>query len=128
MEISQLGLNIKKSPEEKGWSLNKLKQESGVGYATLHDIESVKSKNLNTNSIEKIATALNKAIDELLGFKIEVLEVLVDDLEETFIKLLESDEVKIDGKIMSPEEKSEIVDFMELGIEKISRNREKCNK
>ena len=125
MEISQLGLNIKKSREEKGWSLNKLKQESGVGYATLHDIESGKSKNLNTNSIEKIATALNKAIDELLGFEIVVL---VDDLEETFIKLLESDEVKIDGKIMSPEEKSEIVDFMELGIEKIRRNREKCNK
>ncbi|RFM19050.1 XRE family transcriptional regulator [Clostridium botulinum] len=44
MGISELGLNIKKIRAQKGWSLSKLKQESGVGYATLHDIENGKSQ------------------------------------------------------------------------------------
>ena len=123
MEISQLGINIKKFREEKGWSLKKLKIESGVGYATLHDIENGKSQNLNSTTIEKIAGALNKTTDELMGVKIDIVEYVVEDLESTIKAILESDELKIDDIVMNAEEKEEILELIKFGINNIRRRR-----
>jgi transcriptional regulator with XRE-family HTH domain len=128
MEISQLGMNIKKFRDEKGWSLNKLKEQSGVGYATLHDIENGKSKNVNTNSIEKIATALNKATDELLGVEIETVEYPVDDYIETIKAILEDDYLKINGEIVSAEEKQDILEAALFCEQTIIRRRNSCKK
>lgn len=119
--ISDLGANIKKVREEKGWSLNKLKQESGIGYATLHDIENGKSQSLNSSSLEKVANALNVDVNELLG--IEIIEVNVQDLEKTLNLVLECDELEIDNMLVSDDEKAELKDFFELAINKIRRNR-----
>lgn len=125
MGISQLGLNIKSARERKGWSLNKLKQESGVGYATLHDIESGKSQNLNSANLEKIAKALNIATNELLG--IDVVEYTVTDLGETLNIILDSDELELDGVLLSKSEKEELKELFIFGINSIRRTRRRSN-
>lgn len=123
MEISELGLNIKKFREQKGWSLSKLKQESGVGYATLHDIENGKSKKMNSKNLEKVAKALNITTNELLG--IDIVEYTVTDLEETLKIILQSDELEIDGLLVTENEKEELEDFFSLAVNSIKRRRKK---
>lgn len=123
MGISELGLNIKKFREQKGWSLSKLKQESGVGYATLHDIENGKSQKMNSKNLEKVAKALNITTNELLG--IDVVEYTVTDLEETLKIILQSDELEIDGLPVSENEKEELEDFFSLAVNSIKRRRKK---
>ncbi|MBA4509173.1 helix-turn-helix transcriptional regulator [Clostridium sporogenes] len=123
MEISELGLNIKKFREQKGWSLSKLKQESGVGYATLHDIENGKSKKMNSKNLEKVAKALNVTTNELLG--IDIVEYTVTDLEETLKIILQSDELEIDGLTVTENEKEELKDFFSLAVNSIKRRRKK---
>lgn len=123
MKVSELGSNIKTAREKKGWSLSKLKQESGVGYATLHDIESGKSQNLNSTNLEKIAMALNVDTNELLGMN--VIEHTVTDLEETLKLVLESDELQIDNELVTGTEKEELMEFFTLAINSIRRRRRK---
>lgn len=123
MNISDLGLNIKKAREQKGWTLNKLKQESGVGYATLHDIESGKSQSLNSSNLEKVAKALNVTTNDLLG--ITVVEHTVTDLEETLNIILESDELELDGILLSSDEKEELKEFFNIAINNTRRRRTK---
>jgi transcriptional regulator with XRE-family HTH domain len=121
MNISELGLNIKKYREQKKWALNKLKQESGVGYATLHDIESGKSQNLNSNNLEKVAKALGVTTNELLG--IDIIEHTVTDLEETLGYIFESDELEVDGILLDNNEKEELKEFFTIAINNIRRRR-----
>lgn len=125
MKISDLGINIKRFREKKGWSLSKLKQESGVGYATLHDIENGKSQNLNSKNLEKVANALNVTIDNLLN--IDILEYTVTDIEETLKVILESDELKLDGNELDSYEKEELEEFFKLALNNIRRRRRKYN-
>lgn len=111
MEISIIGKNIKKFRENKGWSLTKLKNESGVGYATLHDIENGKTQNLNSKNLEKIASALDKTPDELLGIvDYEVIEVEVGDLVSSINAIFESDELELDGVLLSDFDKNFLLD------------------
>ena len=121
MKISELGLNIKKFRKQRGWSLSKLKQESNVGYATLHDIENGKSQNLNSKNLEKVAKALNVSTNELLG--IDVVEYTVTDLEETLKIILQSDELELDGLLVDKNEKEELEDFFNLTINIIRKRR-----
>jgi transcriptional regulator with XRE-family HTH domain len=81
MEITTLGINIRTLREKKGWSLKKLKEISGVGYATLHDIESGKSQNITSTNLAKVAKALDTTSDDLLD--IESVELVVGDISET---------------------------------------------
>ncbi|MHB9946939.1 transcriptional regulator [Clostridium botulinum] len=121
MKISELGLNIKKFRKQRGWSLSKLKQESSVGYATLHDIENGKSQNLNSKNLEKVAKALSVNTNELLG--IDVVEYTVTDLEETLKIILQSDELELDGLLLDKNEKEELGDFFNLTINIIRKRR-----
>lgn len=123
MNISELGQNIKKVRDQKGWTLNKLKQESGVGYATLHDIENGKSQNLNSSNLEKVAKALDVSANELLG--IDVVEYTVIDLEETLDAVFQSDELELDGILISSDEKEELKDLFAVAINNIRRRRNK---
>lgn len=124
MNISELGINIKKFRELKGWSISRLKQESGVGYATLHDIENGKSQNLNSTNLEKVAKALNVTTNELLG--IEIIEYTVTDLGETLETILKSDELELDGILLTEDEKEELMEFFKIGMNNIRRERSKA--
>ncbi len=127
MEISIIGKNIKKFRENKGWSLAKLKNESGVGYATLHDIENGKTQNLNSKNLEKIATALDKTPDELLGIAdYEVIEVQVGDLVSSINAIFESDELELDGILLSDFDKNFLLDNFMNNINSL-RNIRKYN-
>lgn len=121
MNISELGANITKFREAKNWSINKLKQESGIGYATLHDIENGKSQSITSDNLEKVAKALNVNTDELLGF--EVVEITVKDLPDTLENILESDELEIDKKLITEQEKNELREFFNFAINMIRRRR-----
>lgn len=102
MEISIIGKNIKKFRENKGWSLSKLKNESGVGYATLHDIENGKTQTLNSKNLEKISLALEKTPDEIMGMNdYEIIEVEVIDIVSTINAIFESDELELDGILLN---------------------------
>lgn len=100
--ISELGKNIKYYREIKGWSLNKLKTECGLGYSTLHDIENGKNQNLKSDSLEKIANSLGVTTNDLLGVEIE--EITVSDIEMTVGYIFKSDELTLDEKELSKEE------------------------
>ncbi|MGH4125640.1 MAG: helix-turn-helix domain-containing protein [Clostridium sp.] len=123
MSISELGLNIKRIREQRGWNLNRLKQESEVGYSTLHDIENGNSQNLNSSTLEKVAKSLSISTNELLG--IDVIEYTVTDLEETLKMILQSDELELEGTLVTADEKEDLKDFFYLAISSIKRRREK---
>lgn len=123
MKISELGLNIKKFREKKNWSLSKLKQESGIGYATLHDIENGKSQSLSSSNLEKVSKALNISTNDLLG--IDVVEYTVTDVEETLNIILQSDELELDGLLLTDDEKEDLQDLFAVAINNIRRRRNK---
>lgn len=52
--------------KETNISLYKLANDSNIGYATLHDIMSGKTKNPGIDTVTKIANALGKKIDDLI--------------------------------------------------------------
>lgn len=103
MPISELGKNIKLFREKKGWNLKKLIDEADVGYATIHDIENGKKQNINSTTLEKIASALDISPNELLG--IDITEHTVSDMFETINVIFESDEIEIDNIQLTPKEK-----------------------
>jgi transcriptional regulator with XRE-family HTH domain len=121
MEITTLGINIRTLREKKGWSLKKLKEISGVGYSTLHDIESGKSQNITSTNLEKVAKALDTTSDDLLD--IESVELVVGDISETVDAIFESDELKLDGINLSDYETEFLKDFFIAGIERIRKKR-----
>lgn len=124
--ISELGMNIKKYREKKGLTISKLKEMSGVGYATLHDIENGKTQNLNSTNLEKVATALEVGTNELLG--LNIIEHTVTDLKETLELILESDELTIDDILVDMDEKEELMEFFDFAIEHIRIRRSKNRK
>lgn len=121
MSASTLGLNIKTLREKKGWSLNKLKEESGLGYATLHDIENGKSQTLNSNNLEKVARSLDTTVDELLN--IESIEYVVSDISDTLDAIFESDELKLDDIELDEYESEFLRDFFKAGIDRMRKRR-----
>ncbi|WP_445440973.1 helix-turn-helix domain-containing protein [Clostridium beijerinckii] len=126
MSISTLGLNIRALREKKGWSLNKLKEECGISYATLHDIENGKSQNLNSKNLEIVAKALSATVDELLN--IESIEYVVDDISDTLDAIFESDELKLDGIALNEYESEFLKDFFKAGINRIREKRVESKK
>lgn len=126
MNISTLGLNIRALREKKGWSLNKLKEECGISYATLHDIENGKSQNLNSKNLEIVAKALGATVDELLN--IESIEYVVGDISDTLDAIFESDELKLDGVELSEYESEFLKDFFKAGINRIREKRVESKK
>ncbi|MBD7909983.1 helix-turn-helix domain-containing protein [Clostridium cibarium] len=122
MNISTLGVNIRSLREKKGWSLNKLKEECEIGYATLHDIENGKSQNLNSNNLEKVAKALETTVDELLN--LETIEYHVSDIADTLDTVFESDELRLDGQKLNDYESKFLKDFFKAGIDRIRKKRD----
>jgi transcriptional regulator with XRE-family HTH domain len=55
--------------KQKGWSQEKLAQESSISYNTLIKLERNGIKNPKIETVIKLADALNVSLDELVGRK-----------------------------------------------------------
>ena len=117
MGISLLGKNIKEYRNKKGLSLKKLTEIAEVGYATIYDLENGKKQNINSTTLEKVATALETSKNELLG--IDVIEHTVDDIPDTIDAIFESDELEIDGIKLTSKEKDILKSIYKNGIDVI---------
>ena len=122
MKISVVGQNIKRIREKKNLSAYKLAKLAGIGSTTLYEIENGTRETLKTTSLEKIASALNVDVNELLHVKTEV-EYVVTDILETLEFVLDSDELTLDGIELSNKEKEKILNSIELTIELIRKDR-----
>lgn len=103
MNISILGLNIKKIREEKGISAYKLAKEAGVGRTTISEIETGKRQSLNTATVEKIAAALNVTTDGLFDLEPNK-DYVVEEIEPFLHVAFTSDELLLDGKELTETE------------------------
>lgn len=66
--------------ESKGWTKYRLAKEAGIGHSTLHDILSGKKVSPNSNTLSKLATALNVPMDEF--FKEDTIENSTNEINE----------------------------------------------
>jgi len=123
MSISILGLNIKKIREEKGISAYKLSKTARIGTTTVSEIESGKRQSLNTNTIEKIAVALNVTVDDLMASEINK-EYIVTDIEQTIALILSSEELVLDDVELSGAEKEQLKTNISLTLQSIRKQRE----
>lgn len=67
--MSKLGEKIKKLRESYGMTIKDLSDKSGVGQSTISEIETGKAKNPKSETLAKIANALNVTVDSLLAEK-----------------------------------------------------------
>lgn len=69
--MADLYTTIETLIKEKGYSLHKLSELSGVPYTCLANIKSGRNKGMNAKNLSKLATALNVSIEELTTGKIK---------------------------------------------------------
>ena len=58
---------VQRHIEERGWTLNRLSNEAGVSYSTLHTWLSGKQSTLRVATAKKLAAALSVSVDTLLS-------------------------------------------------------------
>ncbi|ADI00452.1 helix-turn-helix domain-containing protein [Salisediminibacterium selenitireducens] len=68
--------NLKKLRKERGMSMRKLAELSGVSRSTLHDIENLNMKSTTLNTLEKLADALDVSVNYLI---VESIEHLIEE-------------------------------------------------
>ncbi|MEW9093987.1 MAG: helix-turn-helix transcriptional regulator [Clostridiaceae bacterium] len=122
MNISILGLNIKKIRKEKGISAYRLAKDAKVGASTISQIESGKRQSLNSATIEKIANVLGVSVDDLMATEANT-EYVVTDIEQTISLILSSDELVLDDIELSKNEKEQLNTGIKLVLESIRRQR-----
>jgi HTH-type transcriptional regulator, competence development regulator len=120
---SFLGENIKKYRLNLGLSIKELSEKSGVGSSTISQIETGKRKSLRSESLEKIARALNLNVNDLLSIDEGSYEV--SDLNEAIQFILSDDEVSIDDIPLSSIEKEQFRFAVQMAIDTIRNNRRK---
>lgn len=120
---SFLGENIKKYRLNSGLSIKELSEKSGVSSSTISQIETGKRKSLRSESLEKVAKALNLNVNELLT--IEEGSYEVSDLDEAIQFILSDDDVSIDDIPLSLDEKEQFKFAVQMAINTIRNNRRK---
>lgn len=65
--VSDLGQCIHRIRVQQGLSIAKLAELAGIGNSTISQIESGRRQTLQGDTIEKLATALNVSVSDLLG-------------------------------------------------------------
>lgn len=65
--MTNIGPRIIAMRSEKGWSMSKLAEESGISKSLLHKIENDETSNPELGTLRKIAKALDVTVGELLG-------------------------------------------------------------
>lgn len=122
MNISIVGKNIKRIRENKGLSAYKLAKLAHVGNTTISEIESGIRQSIKSDTLDKIADALNVTSDDLLKLENNE-EYIVQDMEDAFDFLLSSDELSIDEVELSDEEKQKIKNSVDIAIQSIRYQR-----
>ena len=124
--VSLLGENIKKERLKAGLSMEKLSKAANVGISTISEIENGKRQSLRSETIEKIATSLNVSVNILFGIRdVEEGSYIVSDLLDIINIILNDDEISIDGKVMTKNEKSEFIYLTEMYINNVISKRSK---
>lgn len=130
-----IGEYIKNLREAKKYSQRKLALVANLSNTTISRIESG-MVTPDTDSLAKIATALNEPIQNLINLQqnsndnlsIKEKKDIAKDLEKFKKELLESDELMFDGHPMSEESLNNILSAIEIGMEQVRRkNRAKYN-
>lgn len=106
MDISILGINIKRIREEKKVSAYKLSKLANVGSSTISQIETGNRQSLNSSTVEKIASSLGVTTDALYATENDV-EYVVDDIDQTIKLFLSSDVLTLDDTNMTTKEREE---------------------
>ena len=120
---SFLGENIKKYRLNSGLSIKELSEKSGVSSSTISQIETGKRKSLRSESLEKVAKALNLNVNDLLTIDEGSYEV--SDLDEAIQFILSDDEISIDDIPLSLDEKEQFKFAVQMAINTIRNNRRK---
>lgn len=102
-DISVLGKNIKVIRLKQGLSANKLAKKAGVGVATISQIETGSRQMLKGDTINKIATALNVRIEELLRNDEGSIQFESNDVCD-ILSIMCSGYVELDGQELDGEE------------------------
>jgi transcriptional regulator with XRE-family HTH domain len=120
--ISILGINIKKIREQKNMSAYRLSKVANVGASTISQIENGNRQSLNSDTVEKIATALSVTTDALYATENDV-EYIVNDIEQAEHLLLSSEELTFDDEIMTKSEKQLLKTALEIAFNSIRNQR-----
>lgn len=118
MSISIVGQNIKAIRESKNLTAYKLAKLAHVGGATISEIESGIRQELKSETLSKIANALNVTTDDLINAK-DRQEYVVEDLEDTIDFLFSSDELTLKGEQLTVAEKDLLKRAIEQKIDEI---------
>lgn len=119
--VSILGENIKHIREEKNLSVNELSRKAKVGVATISQIETGKRQGLRSETLEKIAIALEVTTNDLLNINEYSYEI--SDLSEAIDFILSDDEILIDDVPMTKREKEQFEFAVKMAINTIRENR-----
>lgn len=122
--ISILGQNLKRIRESQKISAYRLAQISGVGNSTISQIESGKRQTLNVSTIEKLASALNVEPNQLINPE-DNAEYELTDFEEILSTVLASADITFEDKLLSENEKDEILLTMKIALNFIRDKRNK---
>lgn len=110
-----VGMNIKKRRKEMRLSQARLSQLSGISQSAISDIENPDvTKRPNTDTIQKIAAALQCTVSELMGEK----------TDESVIETLSPDETKLiqDYRSLNPQGQEYIRQTMYMAVSIYMRN------
>lgn len=81
---------------------------------------------LESETIEKIAASLNVSVNVFFGIRdVEEGSYIVSDLLDIINIILNDDEISIDGKVMTENEKSEFIYLTEMYINNVISKRSK---
>ena len=107
--ISDLGKNIQRIRTERNISLNELARKSSVSASTISKVENGITDDLKTNTIIKIAKALNVSLEEL------VINTPIKNTYEVqdIINQFKYNDVLFEGKLLTKDE----IKLIELNLE-----------
>lgn len=116
---------------ERYGTLNDFSREIGIGNTTLHAILNRGVNKSGMSNIITICHALHISVDSIADGKIvfQKREEVRRDLYELFTSwrndLYSYDNLRLKGKVMTEDEKRDLIDSIDLGIERIIRKRKR---
>lgn len=86
MSPSIFGIRLREARTLRGWTQNRLSQESGLPAAVISHFETGTRRRASAASLVKLASALSVSVDYLLG-RTEGIDIRDDRVQATFRRL-----------------------------------------